>query len=121
MRTRSVPAPRWRWCQSTGADCRFGPNRLEPKQDSHWRESKVAVLETYQSDVHQADPDPDVPRCFLDLKRTKEMVRGLGHSLPVGLEFGVEKPTSKQDEAAEEEGKASCPARADPSVWFAAF
>ena len=43
----------------------------EPKQDSHWRESKVAVLETYQSEVHQADPDPDVPRCFLDLKRTK--------------------------------------------------
>jgi hypothetical protein len=59
----------------------------EPKQDSHWRESKVAVLETYQSDVQEADPDPDVPRCFLDLKRTKEMVRGLGHSLPVGLEF----------------------------------
>jgi hypothetical protein len=72
-----------------------------PKQDSHWRESKVAVLETYQSDVHQADPDPHVPRCFLDLKRTKEMVRGLGHSLPVGLEFGVENRTSKQDEAAE--------------------
>ena len=39
----------------------------EPKQDSHWRESKVAVLETYQSGVHQADPDPHVPRCFLDL------------------------------------------------------
>ena len=62
----------------------------EPKQDSHWRESKVAVLETYQSEVHQADPDPDVPRCFLDLKRTKEMVRGLGHPLPVGLEFEAE-------------------------------
>jgi len=73
----------------------------QPKQDTHWRESKVAVLETYQSDVHQADPDPHVPQCFLDLKRTKEMVRGLGHSLPVGLEFGVEKQTSKQDEAAE--------------------
>lgn len=65
----------------------------QPKQDSHWRESKVAVLETYQSDVHQADPDPDVPRCFLDLKRTKEMVRGLGHALPVGLEFAVQDPT----------------------------
>ena len=62
----------------------------EPKQDSHWRESKVAVLETYQSEVHEADPDPHVPRCFLDLKRTKEMVRGLGHTLPVGLEFGAE-------------------------------
>ena len=73
----------------------------EPKQDSHWKESKVAVLETYQSDVHQADPDADVPRCFLDLKRTKEMVRGLGHALPVGLEFGGEEQTGEQDETAE--------------------
>ena len=72
----------------------------EPNQESHWRESKVAVLETYQSEVHQADPDPDVPRCFLDLKRTKEMVRGLGHDLPVGLEFGAENKGRGQDEAA---------------------
>jgi hypothetical protein len=76
----------------------------QPKQDSHWKESKVAVLETYQSAVHQADPDPHVPRCFLDLKRTKEMVRGLGHSLPVGLEFEGERPTSQPDEAADHEG-----------------
>lgn len=62
----------------------------QPKQESHWRESKVAVLETYHSEVHQADPDPDVPRCFLDLKRTKEVVRGLGHDLPTGLEFAAE-------------------------------
>jgi hypothetical protein len=72
----------------------------EPQQDSHWRESKVSVLETYQSDVHEIDPDPQAPRCFLDLKRTKEMVRGLGHTLPVGLEFGGESQTRKQDEAA---------------------
>ena len=75
----------------------------EPKQDSHWRESKVSVLETYQSDVHEADPDPDVPRCFLDLKRTKEMVQGLGHPLPVGLEFEGECQTRKQEEATEKE------------------
>ena len=74
----------------------------KPKQESHWRESKVAVLETYQSDVHQADPDPDVPRCFLDLKRTKEMVRGLGHGLPIGLEFeGRNARRREQDEAPE--------------------
>jgi hypothetical protein len=73
----------------------------EPKQDNHWKESKVAVLETYQSDVHQADPDPHVPRCFLDLKRTKEMVSGLGHPLPVGLEFGDENQISKREKAAE--------------------
>jgi hypothetical protein len=73
----------------------------QPKQDGHWRESKVAVLETYQSDVHQADPDPDVPRCFLDLKRTKEMVRGLGHALPVGLEFEGENQRREPEEEAE--------------------
>jgi hypothetical protein len=77
----------------------------EPKQDTHWRESKVAVLETYQSDVHHVDPDPHVPRCFLDLKRTKEMVRGLGHTLPIGLEFEDENQTSQADEAAENGGK----------------
>jgi hypothetical protein len=89
----------------------------EPKQDTHWRESKVAVLETYQSDVRQLDPDPHVPRCFLDLKRTKEMVRGLGHSLPVGLEFEVEKQTSKQDDAAEEtEKRKSRPGRPERLV-----
>jgi hypothetical protein len=76
----------------------------QPKPDSHWKESKVAVLETYQSTVQEADPDPHVPRCFLDLKRTKEMVRGLGHALPVGLEFEGEKPTGKPDQATEQEG-----------------
>ena len=74
----------------------------EAKQDGHWRESKVAVLETYHSDVSQADPDPDVPRCFLDLKRTKERVRGLGHALPVGLEFEGQSPTEKRDEATDQ-------------------
>jgi hypothetical protein len=82
-----------------GGRLQIRPEPAEAKQDSHWRESKVSVLETYQSEVHQADPDPHVPRCFLDLKRTKEMVRGLGHTLPIGLEFGVENQTGKQAEA----------------------
>jgi hypothetical protein len=56
-------------------------------------------LETYRSDVQEADPDPHVPRCFLDLKRTKAMVRGLGHTLPVGLEFGAQDQTGTPDEA----------------------
>ena len=37
----------------------------EPKQDSHWRESKVSVLETYHSDVHEADPIPMCRAVFL--------------------------------------------------------
>jgi hypothetical protein len=99
------PCPKVAMVSVDGGRMQIRSKPSEPKQETHWRESKVAVLETYQSDVHQADPDPDVPRCFLDLKRTKEMVRGLGHTLPVGLEFGVEKPTSNQDQAVEQEGK----------------
>jgi hypothetical protein len=47
--------------------------------NSHWRESKVAVLETLASEVHATDPDPDVPRCFLDAARTLKLAREIGH------------------------------------------
>lgn len=83
-----------------GGRIQIRSNPSQPRPESHWRESKVAVLETYQSEVHHADPDPDVPRCFLDLKRTKEMVRGLGHDLPIGLEFVGETTGRGPDEAA---------------------
>src|SRR5262249_32795615 len=64
---------------------RSSPSQAGPR--THWRESKTAVLETYLGQAHQTDPDPDVPGCFLDLKRSAEVVRGLGHALPTGLEF----------------------------------
>lgn len=60
---------------------------------SRWRESKTAVLETYAPESHASDPDPDVPRCFLDISRAKEITVGMGHTLPVGLEI-PEKPAS---------------------------
>jgi hypothetical protein len=75
----------------------------QQKQDSHWKESKVAALETYQSAVHDVDPDPHVPRCFLDLKRAKETVVGLGHAVPTGLDFEGEKPPGTPDDAAKTE------------------
>lgn len=75
------------------------PKAPEPARKGHWRESKVAVLETYFSTVCDADPDPDVPRCFLDLKRAAETVRGLGHALPTGLEFAAEDQAEGPDEA----------------------
>jgi hypothetical protein len=70
------------------------------RRSSHWRESKVAVLETYQSEVSPTDPDPDVPGCFLDLAAATRLVRGLGHALPVGLELEGERPTPTRDEPA---------------------
>jgi hypothetical protein len=97
------PCPRVAMVSIDGGRIQIRPEPSQPEPDSHWKESKVAVLETYQSAVHQADPDPHVPRCFLELKRTKEMVRGLGHSLPVGLEFEGERPTRPPDEAVKDE------------------
>lgn len=76
----------------------------DSQRTSHWRESKVSVLETYQGAVHPTDPDPHVPRCFLDLKRTMEVVRGLGHALPVGLDFEEEGPLQQPRDSAKETG-----------------
>jgi hypothetical protein len=95
------PSPSVVMASMDGGRMQIRPEPSAPKREGHWRESKVAVLETYQSAVHPADPDPDVPRCFLDLKRTKEMVRGLGHALPVGLEFEGANPTEPRDMATE--------------------
>jgi hypothetical protein len=62
-------------------------NRSVDERSSCWRESKTAVLETYTGESHAADPDPDVPRCFLDLTRTTKMIRGMSHPLPTGLDL----------------------------------
>jgi hypothetical protein len=92
------PCPRVAMISVDGGRLQMRPDPSEPPRASHWRESKVAVLETYQSDEHQADPDPHVPRCFLDLKHTMEIARGLGHALPVGLEFKDEDPVPQRDQ-----------------------
>lgn len=103
-----------------GGRLQIRPELNEPKQDSHWRESKVAVLETYLADQQRDDPDPDVPRCFLDLNRTKEMVRGLGHALPVGLEFTGEIAKREWDESeaakVEKDSRSSRPGRPERLV-----
>jgi hypothetical protein len=81
------PCPAVAMVSVDGGRLQVRPSPSDAKQSSHWRESKTAVLETYLGETHEVDPDPDVPRCFLDLKRTTKMVRGLGHALPAGLEF----------------------------------
>lgn len=102
------PSPSVAMVSVDGGRIQIRSEPSESNQQGHWRESKVAVLETYQSEVHAADPDPDVPRCFLELKRTKEMVRGLGHALPVGLEFEAAN-RSETPEVATEKGRSRKP------------
>ena len=86
------------------------------ERTTHWRESKVAVLETYHSQVHQADPDPHVPRCFLDLKRTTELVRGLGHALPLGLDFASGTPSPTNEATPKGRDRAARPGRPERLV-----
>lgn len=81
---KSRPAPPVAMVSTDGGRMQIRGPRSE--SSSHWRESKAAVLETYQSGESEVDPDPDVPRCFLNLDRTTKLVRGLGHALPKGLE-----------------------------------
>jgi len=102
------PSPSVAMVSVDGGRIQIRSEPSESSQQGHWRESKVAVLETYQSEVHAADPDPDVPRCFLELRRTKEMVRGLGHALPVGLEFEAAN-RSETPEVATEKGRSRKP------------
>ena len=102
------PSPSVAMVSVDGGRIQIRSEPSESNQQGHWRESKVAFLETYQSEVHAADPDPDVPRCFLELRRTKEMVRGLGHALPVGLEFEAAN-RSETPEVATEKGRSRKP------------
>ena len=76
-----------------------GSNALSGERSSHWRESKVAALETYISAEAPEDPDPHVPRCFLDLGRTIRLVRGLGHALPAGLDDAAEQGDARRSKA----------------------
>src|SRR5690242_15656160 len=67
--------PRWTLSAKTAGASEPTAEELEPPRPGPGRDSKVAVLETYRGAVHDADPDPEAPRCFLDLKRTAEVVR----------------------------------------------
>lgn len=86
------------------------------ERSSHWRESKVAVLESYHSQVSATDPDPDVPRCFQDIAHVAGLVRGLGHALPGGLESLAEKADGKPPGAASRARRPGRPTRLVRSV-----
>jgi hypothetical protein len=80
---------------------------------SHWRESKAATLVTYASAVSDVDPDPDVPRCFLDLNGTLKLVRGMGHAA-AGVD--VSAVAAAEPVAATEPDRPSRPGRPEPLV-----
>jgi len=42
--------------------------------ESHWREDKVARLQTMEANTFEVDPCPEPPECFLDPKKLKKLL-----------------------------------------------
>jgi hypothetical protein len=93
-----------------------GSSPASSECSSHWRESKVAALETYISAESPQDPDPHVPRCFLDLGRMIKLVRGLGHALPVGLDDAASQGDPRRSGARRRSARPGRPQRLVRSV-----
>jgi hypothetical protein len=70
-------------------------------------------LETLASEVHTTDPDPDLPRCFLDAARTLEMAREVGH-VASGTEVVIPGVAAEAESAAEGAGTAASGADRSP-------
>lgn len=51
-------------------------------RSSHWRESKIGCLATLNSQVHEVDPVPEIPRHFLDPPRILKLSREVCRNVP---------------------------------------
>jgi hypothetical protein len=45
--------------------------------DPAWREDKIANLLTMHSEIHELDPHPELPRCFVGKQAVVELVQGI--------------------------------------------
>jgi hypothetical protein len=54
----------------------------EPEEDektSHWREDKIGLLMTMKSEIHDADPCPEIPAFFVRRAAVEKLVTQVGH------------------------------------------
>jgi hypothetical protein len=58
----------------------------KPPSGRHWREDKVGLVMTMQSEVSESDPCPEIPETFVDLQRVSRIVRGLKKSAALRAE-----------------------------------
>jgi len=61
----------------------------EKAPSGHWREDKVGLLLTMQSDATDVDPCPDLPSSFLDATRIPELVRQLNQHVKQSDDAGA--------------------------------
>ena len=59
--------------------------------ESHWREDKVARLQTMEANTFEVDPCPEPPECFLDPKKLKKLLEPENET-----ESSTEKPVATE-------------------------
>jgi hypothetical protein len=63
-------------------------NDTEEREDNgrHWREDKIGLLMTMQSEVHESDPCPQIPENFVNPLRILKLARELKKKVALGQE-----------------------------------
>jgi hypothetical protein len=80
-----------------------GPTREDAdgdgKKSRHWREDKIGLLLTMDSDPQDADPCPTIPRGFVDPKRMPQLAREIRKQACQAEEAGGDDPAAPELEA----------------------
>jgi hypothetical protein len=112
--TTAPPAPPTTVSEAaTSAPDTAEADEQEQRRQRFWREDKVAALLSMSSEVHQADPCPELPEVFRDPLVVLKLAREVGHTktIPVPQPFqsagGEEKQQGahEQEQAEEEQAK----------------
>jgi len=70
------------------------------KRQGHWREEKVGLLLSMESDKHEQDPCPQLPEGFRDPLVTIKLVKEVGHQpVPPPGTFGAEEADKDKEQA----------------------
>jgi hypothetical protein len=61
----------------TAVEAEEADDAEDGRRGKHWREDKIAVLQTMKSTVSASDPCPEIPECFVDPTRIVKLAREL--------------------------------------------
>jgi hypothetical protein len=77
----------------------------EEKPSGHWHEDKVGLVVVMESKVSTSDPNPEIPKAFLDPDRVTKIVRGMKKSAALQAEEQEEAKEQEERQEAMEQAK----------------
>ena len=83
----------------TAVEAEEADDAEDGRRGKHWREDKIAVLQTMKSTVSANDPCPEIPECFVDPTRIVKLARELKKQAAPSAEAAKE--TSEPETGAE--------------------